>query len=239
MESPSYKLEVFEGPLDLLLSLISKNKLDITDIPISELLTQYLEHIEYMRRENLDISSEFLTMASRLVYIKTVSLMPKSEEAEELKKELVGELMEYQLCKQIAEKLALRANFDSFVKDESPIEFDRTYTLSHEAIVIYKAYIAAVGRGKRKLPPPVDSFTPLVATRIISVPEKAISILKRLYKKKTVTFDELFESAESRSEMVATFLALLELIKKNRIEMDENENLTMANGGGRTWKSKN
>ena len=85
-EKISYKLDVFEGPLDLLLFLISKNKLNIYDIPVAELLEQYMQHIDLMRLENMDVSSEFLTMASRLVYIKTAMLLPRKEEAEELKK---------------------------------------------------------------------------------------------------------------------------------------------------------
>ena len=89
-EKISYTLDVFEGPLDLLLFLISKNKLNIYDIPVAELLEQYMAHIDLMRLENMDVSSEFLTMASRLVYIKTAMLMPRKEEAGELKKELSG-----------------------------------------------------------------------------------------------------------------------------------------------------
>ena len=85
-----YKLDVFEGPLDLLLSLIAKNKIDIYDIKISELLDQYMEQIAQMQENQMDIASEFLTMASRLVYIKSVMLLPKyEEEAEELKKDLI------------------------------------------------------------------------------------------------------------------------------------------------------
>ena len=239
MQNPTYKLEVFEGPLDLLLHLISKNKINIRDIPVSELLDQYMQHIEYMRRENLDIASDFLTMASRLVYIKTVSLLPKSDEAERLKEELVGELIEYQLCKQIAERLSQRANFDQFVKDESPIEFDRTYTLSHDVAVLYKAYLAAVGRGKKKQIPSTENFTQLVATKIVSVPGKTIGILKRLYRRGSTSFDAFFEEATSRSELVATFLALLELIRKKRIEIDDEDNITLSVGGGKDWKSKN
>ena len=94
MEAISYKLSEFEGPLDLLLHLISKNKLNIYDIEISVLLAQYMEHIDKMKEKNMDVASEFLEMAARLVYIKTVSLLPKHEESEELKKELSGELIE-------------------------------------------------------------------------------------------------------------------------------------------------
>ena len=103
-----YKLPVFEGPLDLLLTLISKNKIDIYDIQISDLLDQYMEQINMMQENQMDIASEFLTMASRLVYIKSVMLLPKyEEEAEELKKELSGQLLEYAVCREIAAKLGI------------------------------------------------------------------------------------------------------------------------------------
>ena len=90
MEKLSYKLETFEGPLDLLLYLITKNKLDICDIQISELLDQYMEQINAMQEADMDVSSEFLEMAARLVYMKTVSLLPKHEEMEALRQEPVS-----------------------------------------------------------------------------------------------------------------------------------------------------
>ena len=99
MESLSFHLSDFEGPLDLLLHLIAKHKLNILDIEISELLRQYLLFIENREDKDLEVRSEFLEMAARLVHIKTVSLLPKhEEEAEDLKKTLTGELMEYRLC---------------------------------------------------------------------------------------------------------------------------------------------
>ena len=110
-----YKLPEFEGPLDLLLTLISKNKINICDIQISELLEQYMEQISKMQEQDMDIASEFLEMASRLVYIKSVFLLPKhEEEAQELKKELEGQLIEYQLCRKTAAMLGTMANFDTF-----------------------------------------------------------------------------------------------------------------------------
>ena len=124
-----YKLSAFEGPLDLLLTLISKNKIDIYDISISELLDQYMEQINMMQENQMDIASEFLTMASRLVYIKSVMLLPKyEEEAEELKKELSGQLLEYAVCREMAAKLGDIYDFDSFYREASPVEFDLTYT---------------------------------------------------------------------------------------------------------------
>ena len=105
MEKISYKLPTFEGPLDLLLHLISKNKLNIYDISISELLNQYMEHLDLMKENNMDVASEFLDMASRLVEIKSYELLPKYEEGEKLKEELQGQLLEYQECRKAAKKL--------------------------------------------------------------------------------------------------------------------------------------
>ena len=149
----TYRLPVFEGPLDLLLTLITKNKIDIYDIQISELLDQYMEQIDLMQENQMDISSEFLTMASRLVYIKSVMLLPKyEEEAEELKKELSGQLLEYAVCREIAAKLGAVYDFDTICKEPSPVEYDLTYTRVHPPEDIVKAYLGAVGRGKRNLP---------------------------------------------------------------------------------------
>ena len=127
-----YKLPVFEGPLDLLLTLISKNKIDIYDIQISELLEQYMEQINRMQEDRMDIASEFLTMASRLVYIKSVMLLPKyEEEAQELKKELTGQLLEYAVCREMAAKLGGIYDFDTYFREASPVEFDLTYNRIH------------------------------------------------------------------------------------------------------------
>ena len=114
MEKISYKLPTFEGPLDLLLHLISKNKLNIYDISISELLNQYMEHLDLMKENNMDVASEFLDMASRLVEIKSYELLPKYEEGEKLKEELQGQLLEYQECRKAAKKLGEIVSFLNF-----------------------------------------------------------------------------------------------------------------------------
>ncbi len=174
-----YKFDVFEGPLDLLLSLISKNKIDIYDIQISELLDQYMEQIAQMRENRMDIASEFLTMASRLVYIKSVMLLPKyEEEAEELKKELTGQ------------------------PD------------------IVKGYISAVGRGKRRLPPSEQAFSGIVAHKIVSVNSRIIHLMRRLRHGKRLEYHEIFEACDGKSELVATFLATLELVKGKRVRIE-------------------
>ena len=107
METISYKLPAFEGPLDLLLFLVQKNKLNIYDIPIAEVLAQYMDTIRQMQETDLDVATEFLEMAARLVQIKSAMLLPRHEEAEELKRELTGELIEYRLCQLMAGKMAM------------------------------------------------------------------------------------------------------------------------------------
>ncbi|MBR2280482.1 MAG: segregation/condensation protein A [Ruminococcus sp.] len=217
----NYKLESFEGPLDLLLSLIAKNKINIYDIQISELLEQYMEQIELMRENQMDIASEFLAMASRLVYIKSAMLLPKYEdEAEELKKELSGQLIEYQLCKEIAAKMSGIYDFDTFFKDASPVKFDLTYNRKHDPQDIVKGYIDAVGRGRRKLPPPESAFSGIIERKIVSVNARIISVMRKLWHGKRVKYQELFTAVNERSELVATFLAVLELVKGKRVRID-------------------
>lgn len=216
-----YKLSAFEGPLDLLLTLISKNKIDIYDISISELLDQYMEQINMMQENQMDIASEFLTMASRLVYIKSVMLLPKyEEEAEELKKKLSGQLLEYAVCREMAAKLGDIYDFDSFYRDASPVEFDLTYNRIHPSEDIAKAYVSAVGRGKRKLPPSKDAFSGIVSHKIVSVNSKIIHLMRRLWHGKRLEYHEIFEVCEGKSDLVATFLATLELVKGKRIRIE-------------------
>lgn len=227
----TYKFEQFEGPLDLLLSLITKNKIDIYDICIEELLSQYMEQINLMKEEDMDIASEFLQMASRLVYIKSVMLLPKyEEEAEELKKELTGQLLEYQECRKVAQMLAPMVSFDTFSKEPSPVEFDLTYNRIHPANDIALAYVGAVGRGKRRLPPPREAFSGIVSKKIVSVSSRIIHVMRKLWRGRTVTYKELFLASKEKSELVATFLAVLELVKGKRVVIDgegDNANVRM------------
>ncbi len=217
----SYKLDSFEGPLDLLLSLIAKNKLDIYDIQLTVLIDQYLEQINLMQQDTADIASEFLEMASRLIYLKTAKLLPKHEEYEQLKDEFVGELIEYQTCRRIAELLALQMDgFDKFVKGPSKVELPKTYELVHPKETMFDAYISAVGRGQRRLPPNTDAFAKIVAKKIVSVSTKIVYVMRNLITRGPQKLTKLYYSAKSRSELVATFLAVLELCKANRVHIN-------------------
>lgn len=218
MEAICYKLPVFEGPLDLLLQLVQKNKIQITDIPIAEVLRQYMDTIGLMQELDMDVTSDFLDMAARLVYIKSAMLLPRHEEEDDPRADLVRELISYQLCQEAARRLALRnVGSDLFIRTPEEVEPDLTYRRIHPPTDIRDAYIAAAGRGKRRLPPPAQAFTGIVTHKIVSVASKISFVLRKLYTGGKVKYDALFEKAESRSDLVATFLALLELVKQNRV----------------------
>lgn len=221
MNQLSFKLEMFEGPLDLLLHLISKHKLNINDIPIAQLLEQYLDYIEQMKMADLEVTSEFLAMAAHLVYMKTVSLLPRPEEAETLKKELQGRLLEKQLCQEMARRLNRRfLGNDIFVRAPQKMEQDKTYGLIHDKAQLLEAYLAAAGKAQRRLPPPKTAFSAIVSRRMVSVTSRILFVLKKLYETDQAEYSDFFQSGD-RSELVATFLAILELVKSRRIFLSE------------------
>ena len=220
-EQLSYKLDSFEGPLDLLLNLLAKNKLNIFDINLSLLCEQYIQHIEEMKQNNIDVASEFLEMAARLVYMKTVSLLPKHEEIEQLKEELAGELLEYEVCRQIAGKLGTMVDgFDYYVRKPEEIEVEKRYQLVHGSGILLDAYLSAVGRGQRKQPPSTSVFTKIVAKKVVAVSTKIVHVMRKLWKGNKMKLTTIFKESHDRSELVATFLAVLELCKVNRVKID-------------------
>lgn len=247
MAAITYKLEVFEGPLDVLLGLITKHKLNIYDIEISKLLEQYLLFIEEAHMMNLELAGEFLEMAARLIYIKTAALLPKPEEAEQLKKELEGELIELSLCKLAAAALA-RKNIggDVFVRQPMKIEADMTYNLVHEPQVLVNAY---KGISVKKIKPEnkrvniENKINSVVKRRIVPVLTKVVHILRELYSTGECAMDKLYAGVTERSARVATFLAVLELTRSGRITISDDNTLIYFKGernreGRRRWKSK-
>lgn len=227
--SISYKLEVFEGPLDLLLHLISKHKLNINDIPIMTLVEQYLDYISDMAEQDMEIAGEFLEMAARLIYIKTVSLLPRKEEAETLKKELEGRLIEYSMCKAAAELMREKYLGDAYsVKKPMEIEADCTYSRIHDPMELIKAY-RGMEIKKEKKPPELapSAFSKIVSKKFVSVSSKIVTVLKMLYKEGKCSLEGIFSGITDRSERVAAFLAVLELTKTGRILLnDDNTEVT-------------
>ena len=211
MEKLSFRAGEVEGPLDLILTLIARHKLNIYDIEISTLVEQYTAAVREMEEADLEVGSEFIEMAARLVYIKTVELLPKHEKDEDPRRELTGQLLEYQACRQAAALLGAQSRMGSvFTRQPMPLDVDLTYRLSHSPALLLAAYRSALGKGERLKPPPAEVFRPLVAARFVSVGSRIVSILRRLY-----------SHSRERSEMVATFLALLELMKSGRVRLND------------------
>ncbi len=220
MEKLQYKLENFEGPLDMLLALVAKNKIDIYDIPIAELLEQYMEQIDLMREADLDVASEFLEMAARLVYIKTASLLPRQEDEEDPRMELTGLLLEYQQCKEAAEKLRELAAFNTVTRPPEELPADFIYKRIHDPRELRQALRAAWGKGKSLMPPKPESFSALVSARIVSVASQTVYVLRTLWKRGSIAYRALFAEKDERSARVAVFLALLELVKNRRVRVE-------------------
>ncbi len=228
MTSISYRLESFEGPLDLLLFLITKHKLNINDIQIAVLLEQYLEYIDGLDEQDFEYAGEFLEMAARLILIKTLSLLPKHEEAQEMKKELEGKLIELSLCKIAAKRLTNRYVGDKiFVRKPAVLDEIKTYTQVHEPEDLLSAYFGLSDKKLKNRPVEASVFKPIVSHKIVAVSTKILYILRRLYKTGSCSMSGLYDGMTDKSEKVATFLAILELTKAGRIKLnDDNTEIT-------------
>ena len=154
METLTFHLEEFDGPLDLLLYLVSKNKMDLHNIPILELIEQYTSIIDGLGAQRMEAASEFIEMAARLVQMKSYLLLPRSEEAERMKEELTGELIEYSTCRKVAAQLGQMAAASFMaVRRPAEIELDSTYLRKHEPGLLPQAWFSLMGRSVRKKKP--------------------------------------------------------------------------------------
>lgn len=226
-EQLQFKLEVFEGPMELLLHLLDKNKVDIMDIPISDILEQYLIYVNEYKKYDLDNISEFLVIASQLVLIKSRMLLPKSDtDEQDPRDELINMIEEYKKYKQVAQTLKeyKENNGDKlFVKDAEDVELDKKYTKVHPVSLLVNAYEGVYKKNMRKMPPSIEAFSGIVGHKIVSVTTKVMAILRSLISNKKVSFKKLMYAQKSRSEIVAAFLAVLELSKVKRIIISDSK----------------
>ena len=208
MDKILYKLDTFEGPLDLLLTLIQKNKVSIYDIPIVEITAQYLEAIDGIEEANLDNTSEFLVMASNLLYIKSKILLPKNEFKEASKELRKSEFTTKEMVFREPEKI-------KFPMPE--------YDIMHDTKELIDAFNNIFQRRLRKAKPEKRAFSKIVGREKVSVDDMVEKICKVLKHNKRVQFESLFKADDSRPEMIATFLAVLEMIKLNKLYADYDE----------------
>ncbi len=222
METISFKLEVFEGPMDLLLSLITKHQLNIYDIEISSLLEQYLIYLEQAREHDLELAGEFLEMAARLILIKTASLLPRPNDGEKEKEALQGALIEYALCKQAAEILKKRYAGDRvFVRSPMKISFPMRYQRKHRPEELTEVFVAMGRKMIQGEERPTEKLQSVVNRSYVSVMSKVIYVLRSLHRNEHVYMDAMYAEIRERSARVALFLAVLELTKHGKICISE------------------
>ena len=222
------KLDHFEGPLDLLLHLIKKHEVDIMDIPVSLITKQYLDSIEMMKMMNLDVAGEFLLMAATLMHIKSKMLLPPDEveegEEEDIdpREELVRRLLEYKKYKDAGIQLGDRdlLNRDLFTRDFSEELIDEHKEEGYPEVGLFDL-LDALSKVLKSVSTPLSHE---VHMERISVEEKRQLILKRIKEERSIVFQSLFDGDTSKSDIVATFLALLELIKMKAIGAFQGEN---------------
>jgi len=224
--STRVELEIFEGPLDLLLHLIKKNEVSITDIPIATITEQYLATLDLLQTLSLDVAGEFLVMASTLIHIKSRMLLPAGDdggddedEGFDPRDELVRRLLEYQRYKEAAQDLDQREvlSRDVFARSASPTE--EAGPRGFREVSVFEL-LAALKRIIDRLPK--DTFHEVTLEKI-TVREKMTHLLDILRAHSSILFEALFAEVSSRMEIIVTFLAMLELVKVRAIRIVQEE----------------
>ena len=242
MAEPQYKLEGiihtqtedredFQGPLDVIFLLLSKNKIEIQDVSITAILEQYLAYLDEMKRMDMQIASEFITMASHLMLIKTKMLLSAAEQAEaESELDLLRQSLIERRRKEAMEQIRLAvAQLEPrneigrclFTKEPEPLRKDSTYRYKHNVLDLLRALDTIAERNQRQLPPPTANFKGIVAKEPYPVTRKAGEVLRQLVLRGVERLKSLFRGNKSRSEIVATFLAILELCKTNSVVLED------------------
>ena len=227
----SEELEDFEGPLDAIFLLLSKNKIEIQNVSITALLEQYLAYLDEMKRLDMEIASEFITMASHLMLIKTKMLLSAAEQQEaETELDLLRRSLMDRRRKEAMEQIrtavtALEPRNDIgrclFTKEPEPLRRDQTYRYQHTILDIFQALDTIAQRQGRQLPPPTDNFRGIVGKERYPVSRKAGEVLRSLLLRGVERLKTFFRNSRSRSEIVATFLAILDLCKTNSVTLED------------------
>lgn len=244
MGEPNYRLEGivrtrddamedFEGPLDVIFLLLSKNRIEIEDVSITAILEQYLAYLDEMKRLDMEIASEFITMASHLMLIKTKMLLSAAEAAEaeselDLLRQSLIERQRREAMEQIRVAIAdLEPRNDVgrcvFTKEPEPLRKDNTYRYQHSPQDLLYALDMIVERNQTRLPPPKSNFKDIVGREPYPVSKKAIEVIRSLVLRGVQHLKNMFRGNRSRSEVVATFLAILELCKTNRVMLENDD----------------
>ena len=234
VRSKHEEMEDFEGPLDVIFLLLSKNKIEIQNVSITAILEQYLAYLDEMKRLDMEIASEFITMASHLMLIKTKMLLSQAEKEEaESELDLLRKSLEERERKEALEEIrkavaVLEPRNEIgrcvFTKDPEPLKKDKTYRYKHSPEDLLKALDNIAERNARLLPPPTVNFKGIVGKEPYPVGKKAAQVIRRLIQHGILRLKSLFRGNRSRSEIVATFLAVLDLCKNNAVSLEDDVN---------------
>ncbi len=232
LETNKYKIKIenFEGPLDLLCHLIDKNKMDICDIKISEITDQYIGYINQMEQMNLEIASEFLIMASTLLYLKSKSLLPKTDNGDEkelTEEELLRRIIEYKKYKEITKKLKelSEENSKRFFKYPEIIELPKQkLEVKYTKELIPQIYKQLIEINNQKVNQNAENIQKIAITDTYTVESKVKVMFKELLHKNKFVFNKLFSSRKcNRQEVVTAFTGLLELSRRSKVVTEQEE----------------
>lgn len=231
VHTKSENMEDFEGPLDVIFLLLSKNKIEIQDVSITAILEQYLAYLAEMKRLDMEIASEFISMASHLMLIKTKMLLSAAEQAEaESELDLLRQGLIERRRKEAMEQIRIAVSQLEprneigrclFTKEPEPLPRQTGYRYKHTVLDLLRALDLIAERNQRQLPPSTVNFKGIVAKEPYPVTKKAGQVLRQLMLRGMERLKNLFRGSRSRSEIVATFLAILELCKTNSVSLED------------------
>ena len=234
VHTKSEMMEDFEGPLDVILELLSKNKIEIQDVSITAILTQYLAYLEEMKRLDMEIASEFITMASHLMLIKTKMLLSAAEQAEaENELDILRQSLMERKRKEAMEQIRIAVveleprndiGRNLFTKEPEPLKREQGYRYQHDIADLLRALDIITERNARQLPPPTTNFMGIVGKEPYPIGRKTGEVLRQLVLRGVERLKNLFHGNKSRSEVVATFLAILDLCKTNAVTLEDDIN---------------
>ena len=231
VRTKSELMEDFEGPLNVIFLLLSKNKIEIQDVSITAILEQYLAYLEEMKRLDIELASEFITMASHLMLIKTKMLLSTAEAVEaetelDLLRQSLIERQRHEAMDQIRMAITVLEPMNDigrclFTKAPEPLQRDMTYRYQHDVMDMLWALDEITERNQRRLPPATVNFKGIVGKEPYPVTKKAKELIHNLILRGVQKLKSLFKGSRSRSEIVATFLAILELCKTNSVSLED------------------
>ena len=231
LETKKYaiKIENFEGPLDLLCHLIEINKMNIYDIQINEITDQYIQYLNQMEEMNLEIASEFVVMASTLLYLKSKKLLPKQEEEEEelTEEELIRRIIEYKKFKEISKVLKQNyiQNGNRYYKNQENIELPKQkLEKDYDNTVIPNIYSDLIERNRAKINQNAKNIEKIALVENYTVASKVKEMFKVLVKQKRFVFNKLFSlNKHNKQEVVTAFSGLLEMSRRKKVETTQEE----------------